>query len=212
MAGDEVTIWRGTLYGLGVGPGDPELMTIKAWKLISRLPVIAYPRPDSGESLARRIARPFVPEEAIELELAIPMRIERAPARAAYDAAAAAIAAHLDEGRDVGFLCAGDPLFYGSFMYLLERLKGDYHTVIVPGVTSLTAAAAAACRPLAARADVLKVIPATAGMERLESELETADAAVIIKIGRHFDDVRAVIERAGLADRAFIVAAAVGRR
>ncbi len=199
---------RGTFYGLGVGPGDPELMTIKAWKLISRVPVIAYPRPDSGESLARRIARPFVPEEAIELELAIPMRIERAPARSAYDAGAEAIAAHLDAGRDVGFLCAGDPLFYGSFMYLLERLKGDYETVIVPGITSPSAAAAALHRPLAARADVLKVIPATAGMDRLASELETADAAAIIKVGRHFNEVRGVIERLGLADKAFVVAAA----
>ena len=208
MAGDETMSWRGTLYGIGVGPGDPELMTIKAWKLISSIPVIAYPRPDGGESLARRITRPFVPEEAIELELTIPMRIEREPARAAYDAAAAAIAAHLDEGRHVGFLCAGDPLFYGSFMYLLERLKGDYRTVIIPGVTSPSAAAASLGRPLAARADVLKVIPATAGMERLQSELESADAAAIIKIGRHFDQVRAVIERAGLGDRAFVVAAA----
>lgn len=208
MAGDEVTMWRGTFYGLGVGPGDPELMTIKAWKLICELPVIAYPRPDNGDSLARRIARPFVPEEAIELELTIPMRIEREPARAAYDAAASAIAAHLDQGRNVGFLCAGDPLFYGSFMYLLERLKDDYHTVIIPGVTSPSAAAATLARPLAARADVLKVIPATAGMERLAGELENVDAAAIIKVGRHFDDVRAVIERMGLTERAFLIASA----
>jgi precorrin-2/cobalt-factor-2 C20-methyltransferase len=93
-------------------------------------------------------------------------------------------------------------------MYLLERLKGDYRTVIIPGVTSPSATAASLGRPLAARADVLKVIPATAGMERLQSELESADAAAIIKVGRHFDHVRGVIERAGLAEKAFLVAAA----
>jgi precorrin-2/cobalt-factor-2 C20-methyltransferase len=198
----------GIFYGLGVGPGDPELMTVKAWRLLATVPVIAFPRPDNGDSLARRIAAPFIPADAIELALAIPMRAERPPARAAYDAGAAAIAAHLDGGRDVAFLCAGDPLFYGSFMYLLERLRDTHATVIVPGVTALTAAAAALGRPLAARADVLKVIPATAGMERLATELECAEAAAIIKVGRHSDHVRGVIERLDLTDKAFVVEAA----
>jgi precorrin-2/cobalt-factor-2 C20-methyltransferase len=198
----------GILYGLGVGPGDPELMTVKAWRLLSTAPVIAYPRPLEGESLARRIAALFIPEEAIELEVTIPMRSERAPARAAYDAGAAAIARHLVEGRDVAFLCEGDPLFYGSFIYLLERLGREYETVVVPGVTSLTASAAVLARPLATRSDVLKVIPATAGEARLEAELSTAEAAAVIKVGRHFDMVRAVIERLGLAGRATVVEAA----
>jgi precorrin-2/cobalt-factor-2 C20-methyltransferase len=208
MARHKAMTKSGILYGLGVGPGDPELMTVKAWRLISSVAVIAFPRPDSADSLARRIAAPFIPETAIEVEIAIPMRTEREPAQAAYDAGAAQIAAHLEAGRDVAFLCEGDPLFYGSFMYLLHRLKDRHEVVVVPGVTSLTAAAAALGRPLAARADVLKVIPATAGMDRLAVELETAQAAAIIKVGRHFDQVRAVIERLGLADAAFVVEAA----
>ncbi len=198
----------GIFYGVGVGPGDPELMTMKAWRLLSTVPVIAYPRADGAESLARRIAAPFIPEEAIELDLPIPMRSERQPGQAAYDEGAGRIAAHLDDGRDVAFLCEGDPLFYGSFMYLLHRLKGRHETVIVPGVTSLTAAAAASGRPLAARADVLKVIPATVGMARLAAELESAEAAAIIKVGRHFDQVRAVLARLGLTDAACVVEAA----
>jgi precorrin-2/cobalt-factor-2 C20-methyltransferase len=198
----------GTLYGLGVGPGDPELMTVKAWRLLSFVPVIAYPAANGEPSLARRIAAPFVPQEAVELPFAVPMERERAPGQAAYDLAAAAIAAHLDKGRDVAVLCEGDPLFYGSFMYMLQRFEKKYQIVIVPGVSSLTAAAAAARRPLAARNDCLKVLPAPIEPSRLAAEIETADAVAIIKVGRHFDAVAQLLRRLGLAERAVIVEAA----
>jgi precorrin-2/cobalt-factor-2 C20-methyltransferase len=198
----------GTLYGLGVGPGDPELMTVKAWRLLSLVPVIAYPAANGEPSLARRIAAPFIPEDAAELPFAVPMERDRGPAQVAYDQAAAAIAAHLDEGRDVALLCEGDPLFYGSFMYMLQRFEKKYETVIVPGVSSLTAAAAVAHRPLAARNDCLKVLPAPIDPDRLAAEIETADAVAIIKVGRHFDSVAGVLTRLGLAERAVVVEAA----
>ncbi len=129
MAGDQA---MSTLYGLGVGPGDPELMTIKAWRIIGQVPVIAYPAANGGDSLARSIAAPFIPEDAIELPLPIPMRTEREPARDAYDESVRLIAAHLDAGRDVAFLCEGDPFFYGSFMYLHERLEKTHEITVVP--------------------------------------------------------------------------------
>lgn len=198
----------GTLYGLGVGPGDPELMTVKAWRILSLAPVIAYPQPASGDSLARRIASPFIPEGVTELPFTVPMREDRAPARQAYDAAAAAMAQHLDAGRDVALLCEGDPFFYGSFMYLFERLAASHRIEVVPGVSSLTASAAALGRPLAARNDVLKVVPATVGAARLRAEIESADSLAIIKVGRHFEAVRSVLRDMGLSERASIVESA----
>lgn len=197
----------GILYGIGVGPGDPELLTVKAARILARVPVIAYPQSAEGESLARRIAAPFIPEAAVELPFIVPMRKERSPARCAYAAAAEAIAARLEDGLDVAVLCEGDPFFYGSFMYLFERLS--HHQVqVVPGVTSLTASAAALGRPLAARNDVLKIIPAPLDRARLAAEIAAAEAVAVMKVGRHFDKVRAVLRELGLADRAFLVTSA----
>ena len=199
---------KGTLFGVGVGPGDPELLTLRAWRLISSCDVIAYPQSAEGDSLARRICAPFIPEEATELAITVPMTSDRKPAMDAYDAAALKIASHLNENRHVVFLCAGDPFFYGSFMYLFERMAANYKTVIIPGVTSLTAAAAGIARPLAARNDVLKVLPAPLEAERLKTEIQSADAIAIIKVGKHFDKVRGVIRDLGLEANATIIEAA----
>jgi precorrin-2/cobalt-factor-2 C20-methyltransferase len=202
MAGGEA---MSILYGLGLGPGDPELVTLKAWRIISQAPVIAYLSANGGESTAREIAKPFIPEDAVELAIDMPMRTERAPGEAAYDAGAAAIRAHLDAGRDVAVLCEGDPFFYGSFMYLFARLAQDYETVVVPGVTSITASAARIARPLAARNEVLKVLPATLDADRLREELMTAESAAIIKVGRHFAKVRNILGGLDLAARSVII-------
>ncbi len=195
----------GTLYGLGVGPGDPELITLKAWRIISHVPVIAYPAANGTDSLARRIASPFIPEDVTELAIPVPMRVEREPAQEVYDEAARAIAHHLDQDRDVAFLCEGDPLFYGSFAYLLTRLAKDYATEVVPGITSITACAAAINRPLAARNDILKVLPGTLDASRLKMEIAEADAIAIMKVGQHFVKIRGVLNELALADRAIII-------
>lgn len=195
----------GTFYGLGVGPGDPELITLKAWRLISQVSVIAYPAANGNESLARSIAAPFIPEDVIELAIAVPMRREREPAQEAYDVAALAIANHLDQGRDVAFLCEGDPLFYGSFAYLLTRLAQNYLTQVVPGISSITACAAVIGRPLAARNDILKVLPGTLDASRLKDEIVCADAIAIMKVGQHFEKIRGVLQELGLTDKATII-------
>lgn len=183
----------GTLYGVGVGPGDPELMTVKCWRLISTTRVIAYLTANGTDSTARAIAAPFMPDDAIEIKIDMPMRLEREPAQAAYDQGAITIAAHLANGDDVVMLCEGDPFFYGSFMYVFERLSQQFNTVVVPGVTSITAAAAAMGLPLSERDDVLKVLPATLDAERLREELATCQSAAIIKVGRHFGKVKNVL-------------------
>ncbi|MGI9373490.1 MAG: precorrin-2 C(20)-methyltransferase [Hyphomicrobiales bacterium] len=195
----------GTLYGVGVGPGDPDLLTLKAHRLISSCPVIAYPVSGEGDSLALQIAGNAVNKDAEHIAITVPMVTARAPAQAAYDEGAKAIAAHLETERDVVFLCEGDPFFYGSYMYLHTRLSQRFACEIVPGVTSITACAAALGRPLAARNDVLKVVPAPLDEERLRAELEGVDAAAIMKVGRHFEKVRKVLDVLGLVDAAHVV-------
>jgi precorrin-2/cobalt-factor-2 C20-methyltransferase len=205
MAGGQVVTKLGTLHGIGVGPGDTELLTLKAARLIAEVRIIAYPAANGGDSLARRIVAPLIPETARELPISIPMAQAREAARQAYDRGSEQIAAHLRQGEDVLFLCEGDPFFYGSFMFIHERLCSRFPCLIVPGVTSLTACAAALGRPLAARNDVLKIIPATLPEERIRMELRRAEAAAIIKLGPHFPKIRLILEELGLSHASAIV-------
>ena len=203
----------GRLFGVGVGPGDPELVTLKAQRVIAAADVVAYPVARHGRSVARRIAAPYLRGDQIEVALGYPVTTEQtdhpggyeAALREFYDDAAARLAAHLDDGRDVAVLCEGDPFFYGSYMYVHERLAGRYETEVVPGVTSFSAAAAAAGTPLAKRDDVLTIVPGTLAPELLAARLRGADAAVVLKLGRRFSGVREAAERAGVAERAVYV-------
>ncbi len=192
----------GTLYGLGVGPGDPELITLKAHRLLQSCPVVAYPAPDTGPSFARSIAAQYLEAGKIEYPIVVPMRVERFPAQSVYDHASQDIAKFLEGGQDVAVLCEGDPFFYGSFMYLYERLAGRFHCEIVPGVSSMMAGAAALKRPLAARNDVLTVIPGPMPDADISRKLDGADAVAIIKIGRHFSRIKTLLERHGLVGNA----------
>ena len=192
----------GKLYGIGVGPGDPELVTLKAHRHLQAAPVVAYPAPDSGESFARSIVADYLSPQQIEYPIVIPMRVERFPAKSVYDQAAADLASHLDSGRDVAVLCEGDPFFYGSFMYLFERLAEDYPCEIVPGISSLMASGAVLGRPLAARNDVLTVLPAPLDDETIISQLKSSDAICFIKVGRHLERITALIKQCGLLDQA----------
>ena len=195
----------GTLHGVGLGPGDPELMTMKAHRLISTAAVIAYPAPAGGDSFARSIAAGAISPNATEIVIPIPMDVRRFPAQDVYDKAATDIRAHLDAGRDVVTLCEGDPFFYGSFMYLFARLADDYDCEITPGVASMTACAAAAQSPLCARNEVLTVIPGPVGEDELRARLTASGASVIMKVGRHLPKIRAVIDDLGMTPRATYV-------
>jgi precorrin-2/cobalt-factor-2 C20-methyltransferase len=195
----------GRLSLVGVGPGDPELLTLKAARVIHAADVVAYPSTGEESALAFEIARAHVTAAATLMPVPIPMTTERGPAQAAYDTAAETLRGHVDFGRNVVWLCEGDPLFYGSAMYLLARLAGKVALDIVPGVTSLTAAAAAIARPLAARNETLKILPAPLDDATLHRELEAAPSVAIIKIGKHFDRIRALLEETGHASSAIVV-------
>jgi precorrin-2/cobalt-factor-2 C20-methyltransferase len=194
----------GRLYGLGVGPGDPELLTLKAVRLLRAVPVIAYPAPEHGDSFARSIVAAWIDGHQREIAIRFPMKPGPPPA-AIYDAAAAGLAAELESGRDVALLCQGDPLFYGSFVNVFIRLAGRYRIEIVPGVSSLTAVAAAAAVPLVSRDDTLAVIPATLKEDQMAARLGECDTAAIVKLGRHAAKVRRVLDRLGLLDGAVYV-------
>jgi precorrin-2/cobalt-factor-2 C20-methyltransferase len=192
---------KGRLFGLGLGPGDPELVTLKALRLLRAAPVVAYPAPEHGDSFARGIVAEWLDRGQSEIRVRFPMRPGPPPA-AIYQEAAAQLAAVMDAGDDVAYLCQGDPLFYGSFAGILALLAGHYTVAVVPGVSSLTACAAAASRPLARRDETLSVIPAGLPEDTLASRVAEADAAAIIKLGRHFVKVRRVLSQLGLLDGA----------
>jgi precorrin-2/cobalt-factor-2 C20-methyltransferase len=196
---------RGVLSLVGVGPGDPELLTLKAVRVLREAQIVAYPSTGEAAAFARDIAAAHIPPAAILLPVTLPMAVERGPAQAAYDAAAEVMLGHLRAGRSGAWLCEGDPLFYGSAMYLLGRLAAHARVAIVPGVTSLTAAAAAIARPLAARNELLKILPAPLPDDILRAELASAPAAAIVKIGRHFDRIRDLLRATGHAANAIVV-------
>ena len=200
----------GILYGVGVGPGDPQLLTLKACDVIGSVDVLAYPVNGSGTSFARSIAADFIPEGVDECPIPVPMKVERGPAQDAYDDAAKNISDHLKAGREVAYLCVGDPLFYGSFMYLAARLGAAHVIEVVPGVTSVSACAALTQTPLGGRNDILSVVPATLDKAALETAIAEADTAAIIKVGRHFEKVRDILRAAGLMGSAVILESATG--
>jgi len=194
----------GCLYGIGVGPGDPELLTLKALRLLRAAPVVAYPAPESGPSFARGIVAQWLDAGKCEIAIRFPMR-PGPPPETIYDEAASHLAAVLDSGDDIVFLCQGDPLFYGSFAGIYLRLAPSYPVTVVPGVSSLTACAAAAGLPLAQRDAMLSVIPATLAEDELERRLAASEMAAVIKIGRHFAKLRRVLDKLGLSDHAMYV-------
>lgn len=196
---------RGVLYGVGVGPGAPDLMTLRAARLIAAADVIAYPTLAGAESFARAIAADLITPDTQEIVMDVPMSVERAPAQAAYDVGASAIRLVLERGQDVVCLCEGDPFFYGSFMYLFARLSGDFDVQVVPGVTSVTACAARAGMPLAARNERLTVLPGPLPEAELRARIDGAESVVIMKVGRHLPKIRAVIDSLGLTARAVYV-------
>ncbi|MGL5063266.1 MAG: precorrin-2 C(20)-methyltransferase [Microcoleus sp.] len=194
----------GKLYGLGIGPGDPELITLKAYRILRSVPVIAYPTMENGKVLARAIVADYLRSDQIE----IPMPLPFSPARSSqpyYDIAAEKIAGYLSQGQDVAVLCEGEPFLYGTFMYLFNRLSGKFATEVVPGISSTMACASALGVPLTYRNDVLSIMPATLEAQILRDRLAVADAAVIIKLGRHFAKVREMLIELGQFDRALYI-------
>jgi precorrin-2/cobalt-factor-2 C20-methyltransferase len=201
------------LIGVGVGPGDPELVTLKALRALREADVVAYFAKAGHASHARTIVAAHLRAGAEELPLHYPMTTEhprtaacyRDALAAFYDTAAATVARHLDAGRTVAVIAEGDPLFYGSYMHLHVRLAGKYPHEIVAGVTGMSGCWSAAGAPIAQGDDVFAVLPATLSAEELERRLADCDAAVVMKLGRHLPKVRRALEKTGRLARAVYV-------
>jgi precorrin-2/cobalt-factor-2 C20-methyltransferase len=203
----------GRLVGVGVGPGDPELVTLKALRALGEADVVAHFAKTGHPSHARAIVAAHLRACTEELPLRYPVTTEipkhdpayRETIRAFYDTAAAAIARHLDAGRTVAVLSEGDPLFYGSYMHLHVRLAPRYPVEIVAGVTGMSGCWSAAGAPIAQGDDVFTVLPATLPQPDLERRLADCDAAVVMKLGRHLPKVRRALEKTGRLARAIYV-------
>jgi precorrin-2 C20-methyltransferase / precorrin-3B C17-methyltransferase len=205
----------GVLYGVGLGPGDPELVTVKAVRLIGAADVIAYHSARHGRSVARSIAAPYLREDQIEEQLVYPVTTETVADYGAaieefYEQAAARLMAHLAAGRDVVLLAEGDPLFYSSYMHMHKRIAGRFRTEVVPGITSVSAASAALAMPLVEGDDVLTVLPGTLGREELARRLSGPGAAAIMKISRSYEGVREALKESGRLAQAYYVERASG--
>lgn len=203
----------GRLIGVGVGPGDPDLLTLKAIDTLGQADVVAHFAKAGNSSNARAIAARHFRDGIEELPLLYPVTTEipkedaayREALRAFYDDAAAKISAHLDAGRRVAVIAEGDPLFYGSYMHLHVRLSPHYQTEVIAGVTGMSGCWSAIGTPIAQGDDVFTVLPGTLPEYELERRLADADAAVVMKIGRHLAKVRRALDRAGRLDRAIYI-------
>ncbi|KAA2211805.1 precorrin-2 C(20)-methyltransferase [Teichococcus oryzae] len=200
----------GTLHILGVGPGDPELVTLRAARIMAAAPVFACFARRGRAGHARSIAAPHLNPAAEELRFEYPYTTDlpvddpRYPAAmtAFYDESAAAIAAHLRASRDVALLCEGDPFLYGSAMYLFDRLRGAHPVAVTPGITAMSGCWSRAASPMVHGDDILSVLPATLPAEELAGALRRCDAAVVMKLGRNLPKLRAVLDELGLTGRA----------
>jgi precorrin-2/cobalt-factor-2 C20-methyltransferase len=203
----------GRLIGIGVGPGDPELMTLKAMRALQEADLVVHFAKNGSQSHARAIAASHIKAGVEELPLLYPLTTEiprqasayRDALRAFYDDAAATLAVQLDAGRTVAVICEGDPLFYGSYMHLHVRLSPRYPTQVIAGVTGMSGCWSAVGAPIAQGDDVFMVLPATLPELELERRLKDADAAVVMKLGRHLPKIRRTLARTGRLERAIYV-------
>jgi precorrin-2/cobalt-factor-2 C20-methyltransferase len=204
---------RGTLYGLGLGPGDPDLMTVRAHRLLHGATHVAYFRKAGRAGQARTIVEGLLPAGAVELAMEYPVTTEiplHDPAynellSAFYAECATRLRALSDAGREVVVLCEGDPFFYGSFMHLYTRLVGTHPVQVVPAITGMSGAWTATGVPITWGDDVLTVLVGTLPEERLARHMADSDALVVMKIGRHLDKVRRALAAAGRLEDAWLV-------
>ena len=203
----------GKLYGVGTGPGDPELLTLKAVRALGEADVLAWFAKAGGTGNGRAIVEGLLKPGMAELPLHYPVTVEidkgdddyRSRITAFYDASAAAVAEHLSAGRTVAILSEGDPLFYGSYMHLHVRLAHRFPTEVIPGITAMSGCWSLSGLPIVQGDDVLSVLPGTMGEAELSRRLADTEAAVIMKVGRNLPKIRRALAAAGRLGEAIYV-------
>jgi precorrin-2/cobalt-factor-2 C20-methyltransferase len=199
-----MTTSLGKLYGIGLGPGDPELLTLKAYRILRSVPIVVYPMSPDGRCISRSIVAEYLQPHQIEMPMVLPFKPGES-SQPGYQLMADKMELHLAQGQDIAVLCEGDPFFFGTFMYLYNRLNDRFPTEIIPGVSSVMASAGMLGAPLTYRNDVFMALSGTLDAEILRSRLLMADAAVLMKLGRNFVKVYDVLESLNLLDRALYI-------
>ncbi len=200
----------GCLYGIGVGPGDPELLTVRATRILSRVPVIFAPQKDGeSKSYARRIITGLIkgPEQRV-IELVFPMKKDASGLRDYWDEAARTIWQHLSSGKDCAFITEGDPFLYGTFIHVFEILRKNHPEArieVIPGISSINAAASRALFPLATGSERVAILPATYEDKAIRKTLEDFDTVVFLKINTVFDRVLDILEELNLVEKCVYV-------
>ena len=203
----------GKIYGVGLGPGDPDLMSVRASRLLRNARHVAFFRKPGRSGQARKIVNGIIPANAVEFPMEYPVTTEIPVIDPRYNQLLAAFykncATHLKslskQGEDVIVLCEGDPFFYGSFMHLYSRLRDETTVEIVPAITGMSGAWTATGHPITWGDDVLTVLVGTLPEETLVKQMAQTDALVVMKIGRNFQKVKRALKTSGLYDRAWIV-------
>lgn len=208
-----MSVAMGTLYGIGVGPGDPELITLKAMKALKAARIVGYFRKKGAPGHALTIARQFLSSQVVELPFEYPVTTEICFNESAYieaiasfySATAETLRHFLSDGQDVALLCEGDPFFYGSFLHMYERLRDRFPMVVIPGVTGMSGCWTAAGLPIALGDDILTVLPGTLALDCLAARIRETDAAAIMKVGCNLPKIRQALEIAGRLGEAIYV-------
>ena len=203
----------GTIYGLGLGPGDPDLMTVRADRLLRQARHVAFFRKAGRKGQARQIVEGMIPETAVEFPMEYPVTTEIPVTDPEYNRLLSAFyedcTAHLrrlaDGGEDVVVLCEGDPFFYGSFMHLYTRLSGQVPVEVVPAITGMSAAWTATGAPITWGDDILTVLMGTLSEQTLAERMQASDAIVVMKIGRNIGKIRRALQQAGRYEAAWLV-------
>ena len=197
----------GTFYGIGVGPGDPELLTVKAINALKKIDVLIAPKTEKkSDSVALSIAEPYLKSSVEIIFQTFPMIKDFAEEKEIFTRNTLEIFKILRTGKNVGFATLGDPMFYSTYIYIF-RLLESYHVEIVtiPGVPAFLAIAAHLGRPLAFGNDILTIIPATAELDAIKNALDRADATVIMKVYKNFPEVVEELKLRGMIDEAVLV-------
>ena len=196
----------GKLFGIGVGPGDPELLTLRAVRFMNACDVLAWPAPETSQGLAYQIAESHLQaNDQEQLPLRLPISCDPFPAQQAYDEAAEILSTRLSEGKSVGVICEGDPMFYGSFSYLFARLSHQFEIEVIPGVSSPMACACASGWMLASKNESFTVLPGPMDLEAMRKKLDSAGSYALLKVGRHFKKIQNLLEEMQLSQEAFYV-------
>ena len=194
---------KGIVYGIGIGSGNPDLITLRAYRILENVDIIIYPKIENGVSIARKIIDCYLSGK--QIEIAFPIVI-RGSNQSIYNSIVRQIKQYLLFGKNIAILCEGDPFFYGSYIYLYALLrKSCYEIITVPGISSVMSSASELGQPLALKNDIFTVLPGQIEEKKLFFHLSHTDSAVIIKIGRHFKKVYKVLNSLGLIEKAFYI-------